>query len=364
MTSSDFSYITYKYRVKDSNHINYLESLSREVNFVWNELVKYQEKVNSNWKAGRNDSKWPTHFDFGKWSRGSELSLHSDSINEVCKQFTQSRNKNKKTPRKRHSFAPKKALGWIPFVPRAIKQFQNDSFHYKKRKFRFWRDRPIQGEFKTGCFTQEADGKWYVCFVCKVLNDKESPLPSQVGIDLGYSTFATLSDGIKFEHEKEFRKLEQDIGTAQRARNKKRVKALHKKARNKRKDFLHKLTSKITKNHDYIVVGDLNSAWMSRNGFGKSVTDASHFEFKHMLLYKSARRRGTCVITNEAYTTQVCSGCGEKPPQRPKGRKNLGMRVWTCDCGFTHDRDVNAACNILKLGLERQPPAVGIYVCH
>ena len=367
MISDEFSFLTFKYRLKDSNHINYLESRAREVNFVWNELVRYQEKVVSNWKAGQANVKWPSHFDFTAWTRGTDLKLHSDTISIVCKQFTQSRNQKKNTPHKRHSFGPKRALGWIPFLPRAIKKLENDSLLYKNRKFRFWKDREIGSEFKTGCFVQEADGKWYVCFVCKVLNNKESPRSSQIGIDLGYATFATLSDGTKFEHEKEFRKLEKDIGTAQRARNKKRVKALHKKARNKRKHFLHTLSNNLTQNHDYIVVGDLNSAWMSRNGFGKSVTDTSHAMFKHMLLYKSARRRGICVITNEAYTTQVCSECGDKPPQRPKGRKNLGMRVWTCtmpECGTTHDRDVNAARNILKLGLERQPPVAGIFVCN
>jgi transposase len=363
--TSDFSYITYKQRVKDSNHINSLEQLSREVNFVWNELVRYQEKVVSNWKAGRNDCKWPSHFDFNNWSRGTKelLIVSTDTVSEICKTFIQSRNFKKKTPRKRHSFGPKRSLGWIPFLNRV--KLGGDYLIYCKRKFRFWKEREFEGEFKTGCFVQEADGKWYVCFVYKVLNDKESPKVSQVGVDLGYATFATLSDGTKYEHEREFRNLESKIGTAQRARNKKRSKALHKKARNKRKHFLHTLSNTLTKDHDYIVVGDLNSGWMSRNGFGKSVTDTSHGTFKHMLLYKSARRRGTCVVTNEAYTTQVCSVCGEKPPQRPKGRKNLGMRVWTCSgCDTPHDRDVNAARNILKLGLDRQPPVAGIFVCQ
>jgi transposase len=85
----------------------------------------------------------------------------------------------------------------------------------------------------------------------------------------------------------------------------------------------------------------------------KSVLDASWAGFKHMLAYKAITRGGMCLEVNEAYTSQVCSECGCMPASRPKGIADLGIRGWSCnDCGAIHSRDVNAARNILRVGLD------------
>jgi len=181
---------------------------------------------------------------------------------------------------------------------------------------------------------------------------------NKMGGDLGLKDLATLSDGTKLENPKWFRDLEDKLAIAQRARNKRRVKAIHAKIRRRRKHHLHVATARIAKQYRTIFVGDVNSSQLAKTNMAKSVMDASWYAFKQQLAYKARRHRGAVVVVDEAYSTQTCSSCGAIPASSPKGRAGLGMRTWECSCcGAVHDRDVNAAVNVLKFGLERQPPA-------
>ena len=100
-----------------------------------------------------------------------------------------------------------------------------------------------------------------------------------------------------------------------------------------------------------IVVGDVSSSKLSRTSMGKSVMDAGWHSFKQMLRYKSIRNGGTYVEVSERNTTRTCSSCGAV--SGPQGANGLRIREWTCvDCGAIHDRDRNAAANILRVGLD------------
>jgi IS605 OrfB family transposase len=123
--------------------------------------------------------------------------------------------------------------------------------------------------------------------------------------------------------------------------------------------MLHKFSSNLVKNHAAIFVGDVASAKLVKTKMAKSTLDAGWSSLKTMLEYKSHQAGIVFEEVNEAFTTQTCSCCGSNPASSPKGRTGLGIREWTCsDCGSVHDRDVNAARNILALGHERL--AVGI----
>lgn len=346
--------LTYRYRIKDATVGKHLDRHRRAVNFVWNYCCDIQRRAQARWKAGSN-ARWPTAFDLIKLCTGAagELGLHSDTIQTICRQFANSRDAKRKCPRFRASGGPKRALGWIPFIPRAVK-IADDRIIYLKRSFRLWKSRELEGEFKAGCFAQDARGRWYVCCQCEVADDLPTGNGS-IGIDLGLKELATCTDGTTIPALRHYRQYERALGIAQRARNKRRVKAIHAKIANARRQHLHEQSTRIVRENELIVVGNVNAAKLAKTGMAKSVLDASWSMFRNMLEYKARRHRARYQEVDERWTTQVCSRCGSIPDSSPKGMGALGMRHWVCsDCGEVHDRDLNAARNILRVGLERQ----------
>ena len=259
----------------------------------------------------------------------------------------------------RCSGGAKKALGWIPFKSGAAK-WVNGQVRYAGYYFKVRDSYGLsQFDFRSGCFSQDARGCWYFNIVVHVEMTTKPAAGGQVGIDLGLKTTATCSNGDSLARQDCYRNLEQKLGKAQRAKTKKRVKAIHAKIKNTRKDAIHQFTHKITKENSFIVVGNVSSKALAKTKMAKSVLDAGWFMLKTQLEYKSIATQAVFIEVNESYTTQTCSCCGLISPSSPKGRAGLRIREWTCaECGATHDRDINAAKNILALGHKRL--AVGI----
>ncbi|MGQ7143115.1 RNA-guided endonuclease InsQ/TnpB family protein, partial [Escherichia sp. SS-MK2] len=135
--------------------------------------------------------------------------------------------------------------------------------------------------------------------------------------------------------------------------------AIHAKIKNRRKDALHKYSTALVNSHAAIFVGDASSKKLVKTKMAKSILDAGWFMLKTQLEYKAIARSVVFEVVNESYSTQACSCCGAISANSPKGRAGLRIREWTCcECGTTHDRDVNAAKNILAAGHRRL--AVGI----
>ena len=115
-----------------------------------------------------------------------------------------------------------------------------------------------------------------------------------------------------------------------------------------RRDFLHKLSHRLVLEFDYIAVGNVNAAALANTKMAKSVSDVSWSSFRAMLAYKAIRHGAWFEEVNESFSSQVCSSCGTLPDSRPRGIADLGIRQWCCSsCGVLHDRDTNAALNIL-----------------
>ena len=126
------------------------------------------------------------------------------------------------------------------------------------------------------------------------------------------------------------------------------------KIKNQRKGEPHQISSALVKNNAAIFVGDVASAKLVKTKMAKSLLDAGWSMLKTMLEYKSYQAGTVFEIVNESYTTQTCSRCGVIPASSPKGRAGLGKREWVCSgCGAAHDRDTNAAKNILAAGYRR-----------
>ena len=297
--------------------------------------------------ARRWSKRWPSAFDLIQLTRASrELGLHSDTIAAVCLQFARSRDAFRRRPRWRKSSGSKRSLGWVPFnAPRAIKLAGN-AIIYLKQRYRLWLHRPVEGRILTGCFAEDACRRWYLNLQCEV-EETLATGSGAVGVDLGLATLAKLSDGGKVDRQRITARYEQQLATAQRAGRKARVKAIHAKITNVRRDFLHRASNAIACKYENIVVGKVSAARLARTRLAKSVLDAGWSAFRNMLRYKALRHGARYLEVDERYSTQRCSGCGALGG--PKGIATLGVREWVCaSCGVVHDRDTNAARNLLR----------------
>lgn len=348
--------LTYKYRIKDRRARKALLQHAWAVNQVWNYCVAYQRDIEKRYLAGAPKRRWPTRYTLQTLTSGTsgELGITAHSIQEVCRYFTASRDIARRSPKFRASFGSRRTLGWVPFRD-GCRGIDGNSVVYRRQRYRFWEGRrPLPEVVKGGCFVEDARGRWYVCFQVEVPD-----LPTgngHVGIDLGLKTLATCSDGSTVPALQHYRRYERALAVAQRAGNRRRVRAIHAKIANARRDHLHKATSKIARENELIVVGDVNASAKVRTRLAKSVFDASWGMFRYQLRYKASRHGARYVEADERWTSQLCSGCGALGG--PKGIAQLGMRRWECSaCGAVHDRDVNAAINILNVGLSAQPRA-------
>lgn len=337
--------LTYRFRVKDATAGKRLARMAVAVNQVWN----YCGGIHND--SRRLNRRWPSGFDLINLTNGAtkELGLHSDTVQAVCKQFAVSRDKAKRRPRWRVSRGPKRSLGWIPFQCDRPLKIDADTVRFLGRKYRLWLSRPIPEDIRSGSFSQDAEGRWYLNLVCNVADDLVAGT-HEVGIDLGLKDLAALSTGEKIRNPRHVRRAAGQLARAQRAGRKKLARKIHRKVAAQRRHFLHVTSTRIVRENVLICVGDVNSAALARTRMAKSVLDAGWSAFRSMLRYKQAMRHGARFVdTNERYSTQVCSDCGTIGG--PRGLKDLGVRSWSCDdCGSLHDRDTNAAQNILRSG--------------
>lgn len=342
-----FVQLTYRYRIKD-RHAKRLDAQARAINFVWNYCNETQQK------AVRDRRKWLTGYDLWKLVAGCTkegLDLHSHSAMRVCIQYDRSRRQHKKPWLRWRS---RRSLGWVPFNTGHV-QLRDGAFIFRGERYDAWlhRELPKGAKIGAGSFSQDTRGHWYINCPVEVIEATEAAL-KYVGIDLGLKALATLSTGDKIEAPRFYRRNEAALATSQRARKTKRVRAIHAKIANRRKDFMHKASSKLAKEYGLIVIGDVSPSKLARTNMAKSVLDAGWSRFKDMLSWKLRLRSGGMLLeVSEHLTSQVCSACGSLPPSRPKGIADVGIREWACDdCGTVHDRDVNAARNILRVGLD------------
>lgn len=343
---------TLKLRIKDK-HAKALLAMALEVNLVWNYCNETSHR------AIRERRQWLSGFDLQKLTNGFSkcdgVQIGSPTVQQVCEDYAKSRKQFRRAKLRWRVSSPqnsKYSLGWIPFKARAL-QYKNGQIVFAGQQFGLWDSYGLSNyEMRAGSFSEDSRGRWYLNVVVKV-QTKASTAATSVGIDLGLKEAAVTSDEQRIDG-RFYRKLEAKLGIAQRACKKRRVKAIHAKIANQRKDMLHKFSAAMVKDYGAIFVGDVASSKLVKTKMAKSTLDAGWTMLKTMLEYKSQQAGVVFEEVNEAYTTQTCSCCGSIPASSPKGRAGLRIREWTCsECGAVHDRDVNAAKNILAAGHRR-----------
>ena len=210
--------------------------------------------------------------------------------------------------------------------------------------------------------SREPDSRWYVTFTLDTA--KPEPLPETghaVGVDLGVKDFAVTSDGKKIANPRHLDRKARNLaryqrrlahrrkGSANRAKAAAKVARAHRKVRSARRDFLHRASTRLVRENDIIVIEDLNVSGMVRNRrLARAISDCGWGEFRRQLEYKCERARHELVVIDRWYpSSKTCSACGHL-----LAGLSLSTRHWTCpSCRARHDRDINAAKNILAAGL-------------
>ena len=239
-------------------------------------------------------------------------------------------------------------------------------------KVKFRKSQEVSGVIKNSSLKKD-NGLWYICITCEQNIDHVTPSKYAIGLDLGIKDLAITSDGEVYNNPKTLYKWSKKLASAQKSlsrkvkgsNNRKEAKRLvakiHQKVANIRKDSLHKITTRIISENQVIICEDLKVSNMLKNHkLAKSISDASWSMLTSMLEYKALWYGRTFFKVPPHHTSQDCNVCGYRNVDL-----TLKIREWTCpDCNTHHDRDVNAAINILNKGAEKLKEAGHVFFTH
>ena len=357
---------SFQYRLRlTKKQASKLQKMLEECRWLYNELLS--QRILAYEELGISLSKYEQSMliPFLKGERLGLVNVHSQVLQNVVDRLDKSF----------QAFFRRCKTGEKPGFPRFRGMHRYNSFCFPQSGFsivsnvlklskvgslRIKMHRPIEGEVKTCTLRKCASGVWEVSFSCIV---HAKPLPAKeeaIGIDVGLEHFATLSNGQEIPNPRFFKQGEKalskaqrklsklKIGTKERRKQGKAVAKIHEHIRNQRKDFCHKESKKLIDQYQYICIEDLNIKNMIDGSYlAKSITDASWNQFRQFLIYKAEDAGRKVGLTNPAYTSQDCSKCGFRKEKKLSERKHICLQ-----CGYESTRDLNAAENILALGLD------------
>lgn len=337
---------TLRLKVRPESY-RWLDAAAIEVNQTWNWCNEISAKAARPY-VGKG--KWLSGFDLCKLSAGASQCFEhigADTIQRVNIEYALRRRQFRRVKlRFRVSRGARRSLGWVPFKAASLKR-KGKAVRFCGKSFRlFEAERLGSVRWQQGCFAQDAVGDWWLCLPVEHTVERSVAPLEAVGIDLGLKTIAATSEGETLDAGRWTQRYAYRLASAQRRGHKRQAKRLHRRMARCRADALHKFSRRIIDRYQTIVVGDVSSAQLVKTRMAKSVLDSGWGKLRQMLEYKGEHAGRSVQIVNEEFTTRACSSCGCLTG--PSGPRALVVRRWCCAaCGATHDRDVNAARNIL-----------------
>ena len=369
----------YVFRLKDDPVLmRILASHAGMPRFLWNKVLE----MNLTRLKGRQPLLWYQEMAFWLtvWKQSTEMEFLAEANSQCLQQTLKHLDRafrdafDKNQPNKRIPTWKKRADGDSFLVPQHFRFDGNRVLLPKIGWLRFYKSRQWQGIPKNITVSRHGD-RWFI----SIQTELEIPNPvhtstSEVGIDMGISKFATLSDATSYQPLNSFRSLEEKLAKGQRELSRKvkcssnwnkqlkRVQRTHCRIADARKDYLHKISTEISKSHAMIFMEDLRVSCMSRSargtvdnpgthvaaksGLNKAILDQGWGAFREMLQYKLVECGGVLVLVDPKHTSQRCSACGHVSSESRRSQS-----VFQCvACGISLDADVNAALNILAAG--------------
>jgi putative transposase len=348
---------TLRLKVRSEGY-SWLSAAAIEVNQVWNWANELSAKAARPYSG---TSKWLSGFELCNLSAGATEymdQIGANTIQRICVEYAAKRKAAKLVKlRWRVSRGAKRSLGWVPFKSVNLRR-KGQSLRFYGKAFRvFNREYLAEHSFGDGCFAQDAVGDWWLCVPVRLRVESSLAPCDSVGIDLGLKSIATTSEGEKLEAGRWTQLYADRLAMAQRRGHRKQAKRIHRKAARCRSDALHKFSRRMVDQYQNIVIGDVSSLKLARTRMARSVLDSGWGMLKTQLQYKGQLAGRSVQVVSESYSTRACGNCGALTG--PTGVGQLVVRQWVCSaCGDTHDRDVNAARNILA-GSRCGPPLAG-----
>ena len=318
-----------------------------EVNEVFNYCNETTYKA-----ATRTDikQKWMSGFDLCYLTAGATKyfgRIGADTVQSICVHYAQKRQAARRAKlRWRVSRGARRSLGWVPFKAASLKR-KGACLRFAGKCVRVFERERLDGiKWQAGCFAQDAVGDWWLCLPVNMQAEQNIAPQEAVGIDLGLMDIAVSSDGERLQAGRWTERYAQKLASAQRRGHQRQAKRIHRKAARCRADALHNFSRRIVDQYQSIIVGDVSSLKLVKTCMARSVLDSGWGMLKGFLEYKSQQAARSFEVTNERNTSVTCSACGALTG--PRGVNGLIVRSWICGgCGESHDRDVNAARNIL-----------------
>ncbi|EER6772207.1 transposase [Escherichia coli] len=370
--------VSFKFRLKpDGQQECQMRHFAGACRFVFNRALALQ---NENHEAGKKYIPYTKMASWlVEWKKDTETEWLIDSPSQPLQQSL------KDLERAYKNFFQNRAA-----FPRFKKRGQNDAFRYpqgvkldqensriflpKLGWMRYRNSRQVTGVVKNVTVSQSC-GKWYISIQTESeISTPVHPSASMIGLDAGVAKLATLSDGTVFEPVNSFQKNQKKLARLQRQlsrkvkfsnnwqKQKRKIQRLHFRIANIRRDYLHKVTTIISKNHAMIVIEDLKVKYMSKSaagtishpgrnvraksGLNRSILDQGWYEMRRQLEYKQLWRGGQVLAVPPAYTSQRCACCGHTAKENRLSQSKFRCQV----CGYTANADVNGARNILAAG--------------